>query len=66
MLVVSVDRREKDAKHFANAREQIEKEYGVKVFSIVNLEDIINAMKNGVIAAGHLEDMMAYRNAYGG
>ncbi len=65
-IVVSVDRREKDAKHFANAREQIEKEYGVKVFSIVNLEDIINAMKNGVIAAGHLEDMMAYRNAYGG
>lgn len=65
-IVVSVDRQEKDAKRLENAREHIEKEYGVKVFSIVNLEDIINAMRNGVIGAGHLDAMTAYRNEYGG
>ncbi len=65
-IVVSVDRQEKDAKRLGNAREHIEKEYGVKVFSIVNLEDIINAMRNGVIGAGHLDAMIAYQNEYGG
>ena len=65
-IVVSVDRQKKGAKRLGNAREHIEKEYGVKVFSIVTLEDIINAMKNGVIGAGYLEAMIAYRNKYGG
>ena len=65
-IVVSVDRQEKDAKGFETARCRIEKEYGVKVFSIVDLEDIINAMRNGVIGAGHLETMIQYRNEYGG
>jgi len=65
-IVISVDRQEKDAKRFENAGENIAKEYGVEVFSIVTLEDIINAMKNGVIGAGHLDTMIAYRNEYGG
>jgi len=65
-IVVSVDRQEKDVKRLENAGENIAKEYGVKVFSIVTLEDIINAMKNGVIGAGYLEAMIAYQNKYGG
>ena len=65
-IVVSVDRQEKDVKGFGTAHSQIEHKYGVKVFSIVDLEDIINAMKNGVIGAGSLEAMIAYRNEYGG
>jgi len=65
-IVVSVDRMEKGIKYFENAGKNIAKEYGVKVFSIVTLEDIINAMKNGVIGAGYLEAMIAYRNKYGG
>lgn len=65
-IVVSVDRQEKDVKRSTNAGENIAKEYGIKVFSIVMLEDIINAMKNGVIGAGYLDAMIAYRNEYGG
>jgi len=65
-IVVSVDRLEKDGKRSSNAGENIAKEYGVKVCSIVTLGDIINAMENGVIGAGYLDAMTAYRNEYGG
>ena len=65
-IVVSVDRQEKDEKRLETARQNIEREYGVKVFSIVTLEDIINAMRNDIIGAGYLDAMIEYRNKYGG
>lgn len=65
-IVVSVDRQEKGTHPLRTARSDIEKEYGVKVFSIVNLEDIINAMRNGVISAGHMDAMLKYQKEYGG
>jgi len=65
-IVVSVDRQEKDEKRLETACQNIEREYGVKVFSIVTLEDIINAMRNDIIGAGYLDAMIEYRNKYGG
>ncbi|MBQ8278878.1 MAG: helix-turn-helix domain-containing protein [Roseburia sp.] len=65
-IVVSVDRQEKGKHISGTARYDIEKEFGVKVFSIVTFEDIINTMKNGVISAEHLEKMTCYKAEYGG
>ena len=65
-IVVSVDRQEKGEHLSKTARYDIEKECGVKVFSIVNLEDIINAMSNGVISAGQIDAMRKYQKEYGG
>jgi len=65
-IVVSVDRQEKIDVSFRTARENLKKEYQAKLFSIVTLEDIINAMKNGVISAEYLEQLIDYKARYGG
>ena len=42
-------------------------EFNVKIYSIVTVKDIIEAMKNGVIAnTEYLEAMLQYRATYGG
>ena len=64
--VVLVDRQEKKNSFSETARDHIEKEYDVKLFPIVTLDDIINAMKNGVISAEYLNEMIQYRNEHGG
>lgn len=64
-IIVSVDRLER-GKHFSTACHEIEKEFQIKIFSIVTLDDIINAMKNGVIGQEHLQAMLRYKEAYGG
>lgn len=65
-IVVSVDRQENMEHSFRTARENLEKEYGVKLFSIVTMEDIMSAMKSGVISAEYLEQMTEYKVMYGG
>ena len=64
--VVLADRQEKKNSFSETARDHIEKEYDVKLFPIVTLDDIINAMKNGVISAEYLNEMIQYRNEHGG
>lgn len=65
-IIVSVDRQEKGNRGAMTARYEIEKEFDTKIFSIVTLEDIINAMKSGVINAEHLDKMTRYKAEYGG
>ena len=65
-VVVSVDRQEKGRHGSGTARCEIEKEFGIKIFSIVTLEDIISAMNNGVISAEYLEQLKRYQSQYGG
>lgn len=66
-IVVSVDRMEKGIDSPVSARHAIEREFGVRIHSIVTLEDIIRAMENGVIAeAGVLGEIKAYRERYMG
>lgn len=64
--VVLVDRQEKKNSFSETARDHIEKEYGIKIFPIVTLDDIINAMKKGVISGEYLDEMLQYRNEHGG
>lgn len=64
-LIVSVDRMEKGLKEIS-AVQELQKEYGVSVYSIVTINDIITAMEDGIIAgAEHLQDLKAYREIYG-
>ncbi len=66
-IIVSVDRLEKDEKLHNTAFASLEKEFNVKIYSVVTILDIIEAMKNGVISnAEYLDAMLQYRDTYGG
>lgn len=66
-IIVSVDRMEKGALQSKTAREEIESAYDVKIHSIVTLDDIIRAVKNGIIGGvEHLDALKSYREKYGG
>lgn len=66
-VIVSIDRLEKDEKLHDIAFTSLEKEFNVKVYSVVTAQDIIEAMKSGVIAnTEYLEAMLQYRATYGG
>ena len=64
-VVVSVDRMEKGIVFSKSARRDIEDCLGVRVLSIVTVEDIVAAMKHGVIGNEYLQKMLQYREAYG-
>lgn len=64
-MIISVDRQEKGAGEKSAVQEAYD-EFGVKVYSIVTVEDIIEAIESGVIAGReHLDAMRAYRAQYG-
>ena len=65
-VLVSVDRMEKMTHTKGTARIRLEKEFGVKIFSIVTLEDIIGAMERGVISQEYLPKLKQYKQTYGG
>ena len=66
-VVLSVDRLEMGLYSSMNTSREIEKEYGVKIHSIVTVDDIIKAIENRVIA-GHeyLDAMKEYKERYRG
>ncbi|MGM9969007.1 MAG: hypothetical protein ACI35S_01255 [Anaeroplasma sp.] len=65
-IIVAVDRMERGNNPYLTAKEEIEKEYKVKIFSVVNLDDIINAVENGVVfASEYLEALKKYKIEYG-
>ncbi len=64
-IIVSVDRCERGEVSALSALQEIEKEFDVKIFSIVTIDDIISALKNGVIAGTeYLDAMIYYRKKY--
>lgn len=64
-MIISVDRQEKGTGE-KSAVQEANDEFGVKVYSIVTVEDIIRAIEEGVIEGKeHLEAMRAYRRQYG-
>lgn len=66
-VVVSVDRMECSDHLSFSAKHEIENRYGVNIHPIVNVEDILAAMENGVITANeYIEKMKAYMNRYRG
>ena len=64
-LIISVDRMEK-GKGELSAVQEVKNDFGIDVYSIVTIEDIIDAIKNGVIPGmEYLDKMLEYRKNYG-
>ena len=65
-MVISVDRQEKALGSELSAVQEAYKEFGVKVYSIVTMQDIIDAIEGGIIEGKqYLEKMKEYRSVYG-
>lgn len=65
-MVISVDRMEKGLESELSAVQEVYREFGVKVYSIVTMADIIEAIESGVIEGKeYLSAMKAYRAQYG-
>lgn len=65
-MVITVDRMEKGLNSDYSAVEEAYNEFGIRVYSIVNMEDIIDAVREGVVdGKEYLDKMLAYREQYG-
>ncbi|MBQ8322487.1 MAG: orotate phosphoribosyltransferase [Clostridia bacterium] len=65
-MIISVDRREKALNSELSAVSEAKKEFGIDVYSVVTMDDIIEAIEKGVIdGKEHLPAMYNYRNTYG-
>ncbi len=64
-MIISVDRQEKGTGEKSAVQEAFD-EFGVKVYSIVTMQDIIDAIEEGVIGGReYLQAMKEYREQYG-
>ena len=65
-MVISVDRMEIGKGGVKSAVQEVEEEFGIKVHSVVTMDDIIAAIENGVVdGREHLDAMKKYRETYG-
>ena len=65
-MVISVDRKEKALNSDLSAVSEAKKEFGIDVYSVVTIDDIIAAIEDGVVdGREHLAAMYKYRNVYG-
>lgn len=65
-MVISVDRQEKALNSDLSAVQEAYKEFGINVYSIVTMQDIIEAIEQGVIEGKeYLDKMKEYRSVYG-
>lgn len=65
-VVISVDRMERGQNPLQSAIQEIEREFGVHIVSIVTLDDVIQAIEKGVITEKrYLEKMRNYRREFG-
>ena len=65
-MVISVDRMEKALNSDLSAVAEAKKEFDIDVYSVVTMNDIIDAIEKGVIdGKEHLAAMYEYRNVYG-
>ncbi len=64
-LIISVDRMEK-GKGELSAVQEVKQDFGINVYSIVTINDIIDAIRNDVIPGKeYLDKMLEYRATYG-
>lgn len=64
-VVISVDRMEKN-KSDKSAVQEVFEEFGIKVYPIVNINDIIESIEDGTIPGSeYLDAMKEYRKVYG-
>ena len=65
-MIISVDRKEKALNSELSAVSEAKKEFGIDVYSVVTMDDIIEAIEKGVIdGKEHLPAMYEYRSTYG-
>ena len=65
-MVISVDRKEKALNSDLSAVAEAKKEFGINVYSVVTIDDIISAIETGVVdGKEHLTSMYEYRKTYG-
>ena len=65
-MIISVDRMEKALNSDLSAVKEAKKEFGIDVYSVVTMDDIIAAIEKGVIdGKEHLPAMYKYRETYG-
>ena len=65
-MVITVDRMERALEGEKSAVQAVYEKYGVPVYSIVNMEEIIQGIRDEVIPGKeHLDAMLAYREQYG-
>lgn len=65
-MVISVDRKEKGLNSDLSAVSEAKKEFGIDVYSVVTMDDIISAIEEGVVEGKeHLNAMYRYRETYG-
>ncbi len=65
-MVIQCDRMEKGLQTDLSAVQEVSREFGIRIYSIVNINDIIAAIESGVIEGKeHLDAMKAYRSQYG-
>jgi orotate phosphoribosyltransferase len=65
-MIITVDRQEKGLQSEKSAVQEVKEEFGIDVYSIVTVSDIIAAIENGVIdGQAYLPQMRAYREQYG-
>jgi orotate phosphoribosyltransferase len=63
-VVIALDRQER-GKGERSAIQEVESDYGLSVAAIVRLEELVEFVRQRGDAAGHLEDIVAYRRDYG-
>lgn len=64
-MVISVDRMEKGQGEFS-AVQEVYNEFGIKIYPIVTVMDIIDAIKDGIVdGKEYLDKMLEYRKTYG-
>lgn len=64
-VVISVDRMEK-GKNEKSAVQEVYEEFGIKVYPIVTILDIIDCLKDGTVEGKeYIDKMIEYRNTYG-
>ena len=65
-MVITVDRQEKALDTELSAVDQAYEDFGVRVYSIVTMEDIIKAIEDGIVEGKeYLDSMKSYRETYG-
>ena len=65
-MIISVDRQEKALNSELSAVSEAKKEFDIDVYWVVTMNDIIEAIEEGVVdGKEHLEAMYAYRKTYG-
>ena len=64
-MVITVDRMEKGTGELS-AVQEVKRDFGVTVYPIVTMEDIIEAIRNDIVPGKeYLDKMLEYRAAYG-